>query len=449
MKIALLAPAGAMHRHSGLFARSLHYAPLTLTTLAGLVPAELEAEIEIYDETVEPIPTDLDADLVGITAITGTSVRAYRWADYYRARGATVVLGGVHPTLVPEEAASHAHAVVVGHAEESWPRLLRDHRRGSLLPVYREGPDFRLGGHPPPRRDLLKRSLYLTGNSVEATRGCSHRCSFCVVPATNGHRILVRPPREVAAEIERLPGREVIFIDPNLIANPAYARRLFDEIAPLKRWWFGLVTSMIDLRDDLFRAMVRSGCRGVLIGLESVTTSGLGAINKRFNDVARYPRLVAKLHDAGIALNGTFVFGTDGDDGSVFERTTEMVQRLRIDLPRYAIMTPFPRTPLYDELEAAGRILERDWSLYDVEHAVFEPRHMSRDQLEAGLAWAWRETYRPGAIARRIASFSMRGLIDVPVNLGYRQYAQRLPEFGRHVMADHSDVPSATAETAA
>jgi radical SAM superfamily enzyme YgiQ (UPF0313 family) len=449
MKIALIAPAGAMHRHNGMFARALHYAPLTLTTLAGLVPPEYEAEIEIYDETVEPIPTDLDADIVGITSITGTSVRCYAWADYYRSRGATVVLGGPHPTLLPEEAALHAHAVVVGHAEQSWPQLLRDWRRGTMRPIYREGPDFTLAGRPDPRRDLIKRHLYVTGNSVEATRGCTHRCTFCVVPATNGNRVLMRPPKEVAAEVERLPGKEVIFVDPNLIANPAYALELFAELGPLNRWWFGLVTSVIDHRDDLLEAMARSGCRGVLIGLESVTTDGLGAINKRFNVVENYPRLVKKLHDHGIGLNGTFVFGTDGDDPGVFERTVEMVQRLRIDLPRYAIVTPFPGTPFYRSLEAEGRIRERDWSLYDVEHCVFEPRQMTKETLESGLAWAWEQTYAPLAIARRIASFSLRGLIDVPVNLGYRKYAARLPEFGAGVMADHSDVPRASGVTAA
>ena len=259
----------------------------------------------------------------------------------------------------------------------------------------------------------------------------------------------MRPPREVAEEIERLPGKEVIFVDPNLIANPVYARKLFDEIAPLKRWWFGLVTSVIDHRDDLLKAMARSGCHGVLIGLESVTSAGLGSINKRFNEVDNYPRLVRKLHDNGIGLNGTFVFGTDGDDASVFARTVDMVQQLRIDLPRYAIVTPFPRTPLHHELESAGRIRERDWSLYDVEHCVFEPKQMSRETLESGLAWAWDQTYSLGAIARRITSFSLRGLIDVPVNLGYRQYAAKLPRFGRDVMSDHSDVPAASSITAA
>jgi len=449
MKIALLAPAGAMHRYNGLFSRALHYAPLTLTTLAGLVPPELDAEIEIYDETVETIPTDLDADLIGITAITGTSIRCYRWADYYRSRGATVVLGGVHPTLVPDEAARHAHAVVVGHAEQTWPELLRDYAKRRLRPMYREGDGFTLAGRPEPRRDLLKRGLYVTGNSIEASRGCAHRCTFCVVPATNGNRVLMRPPREVAAEIEKMPGKEVIFVDPNLIANPAYALELFKEIAPLKRWWFGLVTSVIDHRDDLLEAMAKSGCRGVLIGLESVTKDGLGAIHKRFNDVAHYPRLVRKLHDHGIGLNGTFVFGTEGDDASVFARTVDMVQELRIDLPRYAIVTPFPRTPLYSDLEREGRIVERDWSLYDVEHAVFEPRQMSRERLEEGLEWAWRETYKASAIAHRIASPSLRGLIDVPLNLGYRRYAAKLPHFGASVMADHSDVPRASGVSAA
>ncbi|HQU72177.1 MAG TPA: radical SAM protein [Calditrichia bacterium] len=441
MKIALLAPAGAMHRYNGSFSVALHYAPLTLTTLAALVPEELEAEIELYDETAQFIPADLEADLIGITAITGTSQRAYRWADWFRSRGITVVLGGVHPTLMPEEAAQHADAVVVGYAEETWPQLLRDFQAGTLQPYYRMKPDFAMGGRPRPKRHLLKKSRYITLNSVEATRGCLHDCSFCVVPSAWGRSVLTRPVREVVEEVEALPGKDVIFIDVNLIANPPYAKQLFRELAPLNKWWFGLVTSNIVRNQELFDLMVKSGCKGVLIGFESLTAPSLQSINKSFNKVEEYHALVGKLHDAGIGINGTFVFGTDGDDPSVFEQNVGMIQKLKIDLPRYSLMTPFPGTGLYRSLQQQGRITEKDWALFDVEHCVIQPAGMSPEALEAGLEWAWKETYTFGSILERIPSMSMRFALNALTNLGYRKYARKLPRFTREVMLDNSDVP--------
>lgn len=443
MKIALLAPAGAMHRHDGGFAVSLHYAPLTLSTLAALVPPDFEAEISIFDETVQSIPTDIDADLIGITAITGTSTRAYRWADYYRGLGVPVVLGGVHPTLMPDEASRHADAVVVGYAEETWPRLLRDFvGRGRMDRVYRMDPGFRLGGYPTPRRDLLHRRRYITTNTVEATRGCSHACNFCVVPSAWGRGVIARPVREVVREVESLPGKTVVFVDVNLIADQAYARELFVELAPLKKWWFGLVTAVIGSNDELLTLMAKSGCKGVLIGFEAVTEESLSSINKSFNRLPSYDTLVRKLHDHGIGINGTFVLGTDGDDPGVFERTYEAVQRLRIDLPRYSVMTPFPGTALFESLRTKGRIIEDDWSMYDVEHCVVKPAQMSPQELEEGLEWTWQATYRVGAIARRIASASPLFALGAPLNLGYRKYARKLGGFTRDVMTDHSDVPS-------
>ena len=441
MKIALLAPAGAMHRYNGSFSLALHYAPLTLTTLAALVPDDLAAELQLYDETAQIIPLDIDADLIGITAITGTSIRAYRWADYYRARGKTVVLGGVHPTLMPAEAAAHADAVVVGYAERSWPQLLRDYRRGALQPYYRMEADFSLAGQPIPKRQLLKRSRYITLNSVEATRGCLHACSFCVVPSAWGRQVYTRPVDEVAAEVEQLPGKLVIFVDVNLIANPPYAKALFKELAPLNKRWFGLVTSNIVRDEELFSLMVKSGCKGLLIGFESVTSPSLQSINKGFNKVEDYELLMKKIHDAGIGVNGTFVFGADGDDASVFPRTVEAIQKLRIDLPRYAVMTPFPGAALYGEMERQNRIIQRHWALYDVEHVVIQPAQMTAETLQAGLEWAWRETYSWASITERIAGFNSLFPIAIPPNLGYRGYARKLPRFTPEVMMDNSDIP--------
>ncbi len=444
MKIALLSPSGAMHRYNGSFKRVLHYAPLTLTTLAAMVPLELEAEVVIYDESSCRIPPDLTADLIGITAITGTAPRAYRWADHFRRRGCRVVLGGPHVTLLPKEAAAHADAVVTGYAEQTWPRLLRDFAAGRLQGRYdMDLESLTLAGRPPPRRRLLPRTGYVTHNTVEAVRGCNHVCSFCVIPSIYApKRVLTRPVREIITEIEQLPGRRVVFTDVNLMANRDFLLELLREMVPLRRHWYGLVTSEIGEDRELFDLIVASGCRGLLIGFESFTSSSLRDIYKSFNIKTDYALLLDRLHDHGIAVNGTFVLGTDEDGPDVFERTVEAVERLRIDLPRFAVLTPFPGTPLFQELDEAGRILTRDWSLYDVEHCVFRPRRMTPEQLEEGLDWTWRQTYTPEAIRRRIAGFNSRLPSNLALNLGYRAYAGRLGDFSATVMSDNSDIPS-------
>lgn len=437
-----MSPAGAMHRFNGSFSKALHYAPLTLTTLAALVPEELNAEVEIFDETVEYLPLAPRADIIGLTVITGTSQRAYRWADYYRSLGITVVLGGPHVTLMPQEAKEHADAVVVGYAEQSWPQLLRDYQAKAMRLYYHPGPGFTLTGRPRPRRDLLKADRYITANSVETSRGCVHTCRFCVTPAMTGQNLATRPVKEVIAEIETLPGREVVFVDVNLIANPRHAKELFRELIPLKKKWFGLVTVNIGRNRELFDLMAKSGCKGVLIGFETFSSPSLKSIDKGFNRVEEYEQLVRRLHDAGIIINGTFCLGTDADDKDVFARTHDAIQRLKIDLPRFSVMTPFPGTPLYRALEAEGRIIDRNWANYDVEHCVIRPKRMTPRELERGLEWTWKQTYSAAAIAQRIAGLNSRLALNIPVNLGYRRYARRLADFPKCVMMDTSDIPA-------
>ena len=210
MKIALLSPAGAMHRYNGMFHKGLHYAPITLALLAALVPKELEAEVVIYDETAEAIPLDTDADVIAITCITGTSSRCYRYADYYRSLGKKVLLGGVHPTLMPEEAAGHADAVLVGLGEKTFPQALLDIRDGCLKPMYYGNGCTDIANRPLPRKDLLKKNRYITLNTVEAVRGCNHSCTFCAYPAAFGQRVLTRPVQDVIAEIKTFKGKPVI-----------------------------------------------------------------------------------------------------------------------------------------------------------------------------------------------------------------------------------------------
>ena len=440
MKIAFLAPAGAMHRWGGSFGKSLHYAPLTLTTLAALIPPGLGAQAVIYDETAGTIPLDLEADIICITCITGTAPRCYAYADHFRRRGIPVVLGGVHPTMMPNEAAAHADSVVTGFAEQTFPRLLLDFAMGELKPLYTQGCDFSIAGRPTPRRDLLNKKRYITMNTLEAVRGCSLPCTFCAYPAAFGKTVYTRPINEVVAEIEALDCKVVLFPDVNLIANREHAVKLFSALIPLKKTWLGLATSSVGIDDELIAVFRKSGCKGLLIGFESVNQESQQYVSKGVNKVSEYAELVKRLHHAGILVQGCFAFGADNEDSSVFERTVEMVQKAKIDLPRYSILTPFPGTEYYRQLEAEGRIIERNWSMYDVEHCVFKPLLMTPEQLEEGTAWAWKETYKLRSIAKRLAPFHRDAWLSVPLNFGYRGYAEKFKKFTRDVMCDNSDI---------
>lgn len=428
MKIQLLSPAGELHRSkTGIFKRSLRYAPLTLTTLAALVPEELHAEVTIQDEGVDPLELDFDADLVGITAITGTALRAYAIADELRARGHTVVLGGVHPTLLPEEAAAHADAIVTGYAERAWPELLRDFAAGRLRPRY-HFPSGRQLSVPIARRDLLKKKRYATVNSIEATRGCPHQCEFCVVP-TAWHGIYAhRPVDDVIAELKTFEGRHALFIDLSPVEDVDYAKALYRAMTPLRIRWLGLATTRLAEDLELLKLAAQSGCKGVLIGFESVSQDTLNGTRKQFHAADRYGEYVRRLHDHGIGIQACFVYGFDDEDESVFERTVEFVDRTKIDLPRYAVATPFPGTPLYQRLSAQGRLLHRNWSLYDVEHVVFEPRCMSPERLQEGLQWSWEQSYSWRSFFRRLSGAPWSILpLWLSTNLGYRYFAEKLP----------------------
>lgn len=443
MKIALLAPAGAMHRYNGMFHKGLHYAPITLALLAALVPEELGAEVVIYDETAETIPLDTDADVIAITCITGTSSRCYKFADYFRSLGKTVLMGGVHPSLMPEEASAHADAILLGLGEKTFPQALLDIRDDCLKPVYQGSGCVDISNRPLPRKDLLKKKKYITLNTVEAVRGCNHNCTFCAYPAAFGKRVITRPVEDVIAEIKSFRGKEVIFPDVNLIADTKYATELFTAMIPLKKWWFGLTTTAIGHNDALLEVFKKSGCKGLLVGFESVNQETQKSIHKGVNRVDEYKSLMKKLHKKGIMVMGCFSLGGDEDGPDVFRRTVELCVEAKIDLPRFSIITPFPGTEFYRELEAEGRIMERDWAMYDVEHCVYRPKQMTKEELEAGIAWAWKEAYSVKNIWKRLDLTKIRTLksIYLLVNIGYRKYAKSFEIFGAEVMSDNSDIP--------
>ncbi len=445
MKIVLIMPHGTIHRKGGIFGRALRYAPLTLTTLAALVPKDLEAEITLIDEGVEDLnPATIDADIVGITCITGISKHAYEISDQIRARGITTVLGGVHPTLCPDEAQLHADSIVTGFAEYTWPQLLRDFSKGKLQRRYVQGPGFVFANMPEPRRDLLKKEKYITMNTVQATRGCKQKCDFCVVPkAWPG--FMMRPVKEVIAEIERLPGRKFLFLDLSPIEDPDYIKQLYRELIPLKKKWGGLATMQITRDPEMLDLAAKSGCGGLLLGIESVAPDTLRLMGKgRLNTPNHYLEEIKRLHDVGIAINGCFVFGHDGDDSSVFDRTLEFIDKAAIDLPRFALATPFPNTSLYHKLKRQGRLLHENWSFYDTQHVVFRPARMTPEELLEGHLRVWKEAYRmPMVIKRLFKSGASRSAAvlqhTVPANMAYSLFAKFLPEFALTTCEEEPD----------
>jgi radical SAM superfamily enzyme YgiQ (UPF0313 family) len=434
MKIVLISPKGPLYRvRGGIFKRSLRYQPLTLTTLAALVPPDLNAEILLYDEGVSSLPEDIavDADLVGLTVITGTAFRAYELADRFRAQGKTVVLGGPHVTLLPEEAAGHADAICVGYAEDSWPALLRDQAAGRLRPAYYQAPDFSLDrpGMPYARRELFDAGQFLTQAVFEATRSCVHDCEFCVAPSAWGRRQYQKPVDWVIEDIRRVGQKKIIFVDLNLISDRDYAGELFSALIPLRVQWFGLSTVLMAHDDELLDLAARSGCRGLLLGLETIAQGSLGDAKKRFNASVGFKEFIGDLHRRGIAVQGCFVFGLDHDTPDVFDATVDFAIDAGVDLPRFAVLTPFPGTPLYRRLEAENRILTQDWSLYDGQHVVFLPRAMSARELAEGHERAWKKVYRWTSIARRLWTARNFQPLALTANLGYRFYARNLSRF--------------------
>jgi len=431
MKIVLLSPKGPLYRHrGGIFKKNLRYAPLTLTTLAALIPPELNARVEILDEGVEDVDIGrLEADLVGITATTGNSVRAYELADRLRERGLPVVMGGPHATLVPDDAQPHADCVVVGYAEDTWPELLRDFSAGQMKPRYVMSPDLNLAGRPFPKRELVRKHGYITTHVFESQRSCIHYCDFCIAPPAWGNKPFYKPVEDVIADIRQHYDRRILFIDLNLINDTDYAARLFEALIPLNVDWFGLTTTLIYHDQKLLDLAARSGCSGLLIGFESISKENQKSVRKGFNTPDEYRAIVEALHARDITLMACFTFGLDNDSLEVFMETARFAVEASIDLPRYAIVTPFPGTNLYKRLDAEGRILTKNWELYDAQHVVFQPKQMTPEQLYAGHEKAWKYTYSLPNMTRRF----LGSRIQVPVwwvtNIGYRFYANHLKDF--------------------
>jgi radical SAM superfamily enzyme YgiQ (UPF0313 family) len=430
IRLLLLSPKGPLYRRSGIFKQSLRYMPLTLPTLASLIPNDLQVELECLDEGWTDFdPETADFDLVGMTVITGSAPRAYRLAGRLRERGVAVVLGGPHVTLAPEDAAPHADAIVVGYAEDTWPELLRDYVAGRLAPRYDQAPGLSLAGRPRPDRSVLPSRRYLTKDVFEATRSCVHACEFCVAPSAWGRTPLHKPVSDVIDDLRAEGSKKAIFVDLNLISNRGYAEELFSALVPLHLQWYGLATTLVAREGELLTLMQRSGCRGLLLGLESIVGANLDAARKGFNRPDDFGAIVDTLHRHDISVQGCFVFGLDQDTAATCRETAELAVDIGIDLPRFAIATPFPGTPFHHRLEREGRILTRNWELYDGQHVVFQPARMTVQELERATEAAWKHAYSWRGIARRLRHTVAPWPVALATNLGYRYYAHNLHRF--------------------
>jgi radical SAM superfamily enzyme YgiQ (UPF0313 family) len=374
--------------------------------------------------------------------MTTTAQRGYEIADHFRSSGTRIVMGGMHASALPHEALAHCDSVIIGEAEGLWPNVLSDFRAGRLKAIYSHEQGFPSLTHQPRANwSLYRKKKYLPVHFVETTRGCPIDCEFCAVSSAFGGTYRNRPLDEVVQELEALEPFEgaltlkncVFFVDDNIVSNRAYARELFTRIAHLKLRWFGQASVNIANDAEILRLCKASGCAGVFIGFESLSPETLSSVGKRVNRPEKYFDLVRKIHDHGIGIDGSFVFGFDSDNQAVFDNTLEFVFKAKLEVAYFSILTPYPGTRLHSRLEAEGRILSRDWSLYDANHVVFRPKTFKPDHLLDQYERALKELYSLSGIFKRLWDTTAWKNFFYPMNFGFRQSVsglvrQRPPE---------------------
>ena len=428
MKIRLIDPAyeHPFIGHSEKVIKTIWFARLTLTTLAGLTPAGIE--VGVTDENVEPIDFEEDVDLVGVTGMVMHAKRAYEIAQRFRQRGIPVVIGGPHASSCALEAKEHVDSVVIGEAEQVWSRLIEDFQKGNLKPFYRADDYCSMKGIPHPRLDLLRKQAYITANCVQTTRGCPHQCDFCHVTHFFGKTYRCRPVDEVIEEVERLEGEFVVFVDDNIAGNRQHARELFTRLKPLKKKWAGQASLTLTRDPELLRLAAESGCVSLFVGVESLSAENLKDVNKSFNRAHQFDEAIRALHDHDIMILAGFIFGLEHDDEGVFERTLRFCERNRIELPTYFILTPLPGTPVFQKMESEGRLLHKDWSKYNGATVVFRPRLMTEETLQQGFNWVCKEGYSWRSITKRVFHPQQRFFTRVLSNVAYRSITRKTPE---------------------
>ncbi len=393
------------------FNRAL-YSPLAgLLAVAGVIPRD-RYEVVLTDENIEPIDFDLKADLVGISAMTSYVNRGYEIADAFRARGVPVVMGGIHPSFMPQEALQHCDAVVVGEAELVIGRLLSDLDQGAMRGAYRADRLHPMVGLPMPRYDLIKRNRYINRTFVQTSRGCRQGCTFCAEPLMNGLKVRYRPVKEVIREVEICGSRTISINDADFFGTPEHAKEIMRALKGRGIGWQAGVTSKLAQDDRMLELAAASGCTLLSIGFESISRDTLKSVHKEVNRPETYAALVEKVHSYGIMVFGLFMFGFDGDDRSVFRQTARFNVESNFDVCAYSVLTPYPGTLTWYELKKTERIVCFDWDKYDQANVVYRPAQMSADELRLGQIAAYEMFYAPSSLARRFPYWGKRSRLQ-------------------------------------
>jgi len=397
---------------------SIRFPMVSLLYLAGLTPPE--HQVSLLEEETEELDFGADCDLVGISTMTATASRAYAIADEFRRRGKIVVMGGVHTSVLPDEARPHCDAVVVGEAEPVWGPILADAQRGTLKPVYRAGTDWSLDDYPLPRRVPGHSSVVLGVVPVVTSRGCPYACEFCCVRSVFGQKIRHVDVARVVQDIQASGSRRVMFLDDNIVGDQAYATRLFEAIRPLGLQWVGQASISFVRNRELLQLAARSGCKGLFIGFESVGKTKIERMKKSMKTLSDTEEAVRRLHDFGIHIHASLVFGFDSDDPSIFDQTLEFLHRTRMSSVTFNILTPYPGTDLYAQLDAEGRLLTRNWDFFDHCTPNFLPRNMSVEELYEGYFRVKKSFLSMASVAYRFPANVKAPLLYLLANIGMK-----------------------------
>ncbi|MGE5892800.1 MAG: B12-binding domain-containing radical SAM protein [bacterium] len=372
--------------------------PMSLALLAALTPPEFT--IRVTDELVDDIDFRFPADLVALSVNTTNAFRAYEVAQKFRESGAAVVMGGIHPSVMPDESLRHADSIVIGEAEPVWPEVLDDFKRGALKSTYHCAQKPDPGLIPQPRWEFLGEKKYYVPRTFQVSRGCPHGCSFCSSTQFFGVQYRFRPIDRVVDEISSYPKRMVVFVDDNIVGKPDYSRELFKALRGLRKMW--VAQSSIDIAKDesLLKLAAESGCAGLLIGFESIRYENRADV-KKLRSADDYAAAIRIIKKHGIGVHGSFVFGFDDDTADLFSSTMDFVLRNRLDVANYCKLTPFPGTRLFERMEQEGRLLHRNWSLYDRYNVIFQPKHFSIEEFKDLADGIYRKTYSIPSILRR------------------------------------------------
>lgn len=418
MKLELISPAHVAEENK----KGRRIFQLGLAIIAALTPPEVE--VKVTEEDVEEISYNR-VDLVGISLMTSQAPAGYRIADQYRRLGVPTVLGGMHPSALPDEAIQHADAVVIGEAENIWGQLLQDFKQGQLKKFYQSKEWASMDSIPLPRWDLFTGGSTFSLRAIQASRGCPFRCAFCSVAKFFGNSYRHRPLDNVVEEIERTPNRTLFFVDDNIVASPSYARELFQRMMPLGKKWGGQATIAVCRDEKLLKLAKRSGCIALFVGIESLSRQSLKEANKAFNDPRKYEENIKRLHDHGILLVAGTIFGFDTDDKSVFERTVAFYKKNKVAFANFSALTPFPGTATYERLQQQGRIIDRNWANYTGGKVVFKPKQMSPAELAEGVEWAERQFYSVPSVLARFWANRQHPLLYLRMNYDYRWKQRR------------------------